>query len=98
MIFHAKEIRRSKTKAAAFVLTATEWAIGATSAMGLAMLFPAIVEFLPFPLTLGSPEAELGFFGFIGGSMGRELFRLVQRKFFGGWDGVERRQERRGDD
>lgn len=59
-------------------LIGSEWATGATAAMLSALLLPLLTPKGMHP----SIEAEIGLCGFIGGSMGKGVFRYFHRKYF----------------
>lgn len=61
-------------------LIASEWIMGASAAMLAAMLMPSFLAI--FPEIKPGIEAEIGFCGFIGGSLGRNLFRAISIRFF----------------
>lgn len=93
---HFPEIIKKKGKLAKIAYVCSDWTAGAAAAMAVALLLPDVVCLHPsFRATMLSAQAELGLCGFLGGSMGRGLFRLtaaiahwVAKRVFG-YDGKE---------
>lgn len=104
VVVHAPQIMRSKSRASAAFLAVSEWTVGAAGAMFLAMVAPEIMSRFVPDYVFTSPAAELGLYGFLGGSFGRGMFRALvsvsYRLFYRavgvdgrGWDGKTDRRK-----